>query len=252
MFKAGIRGLYRTLGQAIEDVYVEDLQKYVWGNPGEGILSFAPKPERKYAALVLTFEKPIGEGYSFWLSYALSRTYGNYPGLFNPDNEQFNPNASTIFDLQEAFPNSTGLLPTDVTHVFKFCGSYEFPFGLSAGASFLLQSGTPINEFGGSSFMPGYTTFLRPRGSAGRTPMLWDLNVRLTYDIAAIAGTSWRPRLILDILHVASQRKPTAFNQVHYFSKDANGNQFDPNPFYLTPTHYQQPMSARLGVEVNF
>ncbi len=252
MCKAGVRGIYRTFGKAIEDVYVPDQGKYVWGNPGEGTLSFAPKPQRNYTALVLTFEKPIGDGYSFSLSYVLSRSYGNYPGLFNPDNEQFNPNATTISDIEEAFPNSTGLLPNDVTHMLKFCGSYELAFGLSTGVVFLLQSGTPVNEFGGSSFIPGYTTFLQPRGSAGRTPTLWDLNVRLTYNIATITGTSWRPRLILDILHVASQRKPTALNQVHYFSKDLTGNQIDPNPFYLTPTHYQQPMSVRLGLELNF
>ncbi len=100
--------------------------------------------------------------------------------------------------------------------------------------------------------MPGFATFLQPRGTAGRTPMLWDLNLRLTYDIAEISGTSWRPRLILDVLHVGSQRKPTAFNQTHYFSKDNNGNQIDPNPYYMTPTHYQLPMSVRLGLEFDF
>ncbi len=250
-FKAGIRGIYRTLGQSIEDVFVEDLQKFMWGNPGEGILSFAPKPKRNYTALVLSFEKPAGDNHTFSLSYILSRNYGNYPGLFNPDNEQFNPNATTIFDIAEAFPNSTGLLPNDVTHMFKFSGSYHFAFGLSTGMSFVLQSGTPLNEFGGSSFMSSENTFLKPRGSAGRTPMLWDLNLRLAYNLAALTGTSWRPRLILDILHVASQRKPTALNQVHFFTKDDNGNQIDPNPFYLTPTHYQQPMSVRLGMEVD-
>jgi hypothetical protein len=252
MFKAGVRGIYRVLGQAVEDVYVQDLQSFRWGNPGEGILSFAPRPERQYTALVLTFERPISNGYSFSLSYVLSRTYGNYPGLFNSDNEQFNPNATTTFDVAESFANSTGLLPNDVTHMLKFSGSYEFDSGLSAGATFLVQSGVPVNEFGGTSFGPGWATFLQPRGYAGRTPALWDLNVRLTYNIAALTSTSWRPRLILDILHLASQRKPTALNQMHYFTRDANGNQIDPNPFYLTPTHYQLPMSVRLGIELSF
>jgi hypothetical protein len=86
----------------------------------------------------------------------------------------------------------------------------------------------------------------------GRTPTLWDINLRLAYNLAGITGTSWRPRLIVDILHVASQRKPTALNEVHYFNIDANGNQVNPNPFYLTPTHYQQPMSVRMGMEVDF
>lgn len=251
-FKAGVRGIYRVLGQAVEDVYVGDLQNFRWGNPGEGILSFAPRPERKYTALVFTFERPIGDGYSFSLSYVLSRTYGNYPGLFNQDNEQYNPNATTTFDVAESYPNSAGLLPNDVTHMLKFSASYELAFGLSAGVAFLLQSGTPINEFGGTIFGSGWTTFLQPRGSAGRTPALWDLNLRLAYNLPGITGASWRPRLIFDILHVASQRKATALNQVHYFNKDEIGNQINPNPFYLTPTHYQQPMSVRLGMEIDF
>ena len=251
-FKAGVRGIYRALGEAIEDVYVEETQNFMFGNPGEGILSFAPKPVRKYTALVFSFEKPAGENYTLSLSYILSRNYGNYPGLFNPDIEQFNPNATTIFDFAESFPNSTGLLPDDITHMFKFWGSYDFGFGLSAGVSFLVQSGTPISDLGGSSYIQGEHTFLQARGSAGRTPMLWDLNVRLTYDLAVVTGTSWRPRLIIDVLHVASQRKPTALNQVHYFNIDENGNQINPNPFYLTPTHYQQPMSLRMGMEVDF
>ena len=251
-FKAGVRGIYRTLGEAIEDVYVEEQGKFVFGNPGEGNLSFAPKPVRRYTALVFSFEKPAGENYTLSLSYTLSHNYGNYPGLFNPDIEQFNPNATTIFDFAESFPNSTGLLPDDITHMVKFCGSYDFGFGLSAGISFAVQSGTPLNEFGGSTFQSGEYTFLQPRGSAGRTSMLWDLNLRVAYNLAAITGTSWRPKLIIDILHVASQRRPTALNQTHYFALDDNGNQIDPNPFYLTPTHYQQPMSLRMGMEVDF
>jgi hypothetical protein len=250
--KAGVRGIYRALGEAIEDVYVPEKGYFVYGNPGEGILSFAPHAERKYTALVLSLEKPASDNYTVSLSYSLSRNYGNYPGLFNPDNEQFNPNATTNFDYPESFPNSTGLLPDDITHMFKFSGSYDFGFGISAGMSFVLQSGTPITDLGGSSFLQAEHTFLEPRGSVGRTPTLWDINLRLAYNLAGITGTSWRPRLIVDILHVASQRKPTALNEVHYFNIDANGNQVNPNPFYLTPTHYQQPMSVRMGMEVDF
>jgi hypothetical protein len=251
-FKACIRGIYRTLGAAIEDADVEELGGWRWGNPGEGDLSSVPKTTRQYTALVLTLEKPIGDGYSFSVAYVLSRNYGNYPGLYNPDNEQINPNAATIFDFPDTYPNSTGLLPNDVTHMFKLSGSYAFTFGLTAGAAFLLQSGTPINEFGGSTAGEAWHVFLQPRGAAGRMPMLWDLNFRLTYDVAQLIGWSVHPRLVVDVLHLASQKKATVVDQVHYFSKDANGNPILPNPNYLKPTHYQQPMSMRIGMEVNF
>jgi hypothetical protein len=60
------------------------------------------------------------------------------------------------------------------------------------------------------------------------------------------------PKLTVDVLHVASQRKPVGFDQQSFFGMDANGNSIDPNPFYGRATRYQPPMAVRVGVEVAF
>ena len=88
--------------------------------------------------------------------------------------------------------------------------------------------------------------------TAGRMPMLQDLNFRLTYDMAQLLGGAVHPQVIVGVLHVASQKKATLVDQVHYFSQDANGNPADPNPYHLNLTRFPQPMSLRVGVEVNF
>jgi hypothetical protein len=148
--------------------------------------------------------------------------------------------------------NSTGLLPNDRTHVFKFSGSYHFDFGLTAGTFLLWQSGTPLSEWGGSSIGPPWYAFLRQRGTAGRTPSIFDVNLRFSYNLKKLIETSWEQRLLLDIFHLGSNRTPVDFEQIHYYNLDENGNQINLNPQYNLPTRFQPPMSLRLGIEMSF
>ena len=245
--KAGIQGVYRTLRQAIDDVWLPEERRYQYGNPGSGFLSEWPKPQRDYTALILTVERSGDEHFNFLASYVLSRDYGNYEGLFDASYHGGYPNANSAFDdLSTSTINTTGLVPNDRTHVFKFSGSYSFSFGLSTGISFFAASGTPLSELGYTSFGVKY---LSPRGSAGRTPAVWDLNARFTYKLDMFSAME--PRLILDLFHIASQHKPVDIDQRKFFS-DANGNPVVPNPTYGQVYRYQPSFSLRFGIEVNF
>jgi hypothetical protein len=252
-FKIGLRGTYRSMRQIIEDAVVPSEGDFLYGNPGKGLLSFLPKVKRNYTALELTLEKSGSKKFNFLASYVLSRNYGNYPGLFLAD---FGvgvalPNATNPFDFPELLINATGLLPNDRTHVFKFSASYGWNFGLTSGISFSWQSGTPLSEIGGSQ-IPGYPGFIRQRGTAGRTPSLWDLNLRLVYDLSWVGRNSLKPHLILDTFHIGSRRTPVVFDQIHYFNADENGNQINPNPLYGRATRFQPPMAVRMGLELGF
>lgn len=252
-YKASIRGIYRNLRWAIENGYILEGEGTVYGNPGRGNLSHIPKATHTYKALELTLEKSGGKRSGFMASYVLSRNHGNYPGLYQADLGFAVPNASEgYFDLPEQIPNSTGLLPNDRTHMFKFFGSYRFDLGLTAGASLLWATGTPLTEYGASRIGGEEPVYLRPRGSVGRTPSIWDLSLRFAYDLATPAGSAFRPRLILDLRHAFSQRKPVVLDQIHYTSLDEKGNQAGENPNYLKPKFRQPPMSAQLGVECSF
>lgn len=242
--KLSIQGLYRTLREAIDDIWLASESRHALGNPGRGIFSEYPRPQRDYTALIFTIERRLDERFNFLASYVLSRDYGNYEGLFDAFMHSSFPNDNFSFnDPLTARENATGLLPNDRTHVFKFSGSYSFPFGLSAGISFIAQSGTPLSEYAGTIF--DGIKFLSKRGSSGKTPAIWDLNARLMYEFPF--QSTWQTKLILDLFHIASQRKPVDIDQRHY-----NELASTKNPTYGQAYRYQPSLSARFGIEVNF
>jgi hypothetical protein len=235
-FLIGVQGVYRTLKEAIAGV----------SNPGRGLETDFPRPKRDYTALVITVAHQKGQNLNFLASYVLSRDYGNYGGLFDAFYHTTEPNMNFLPNDLEQVQRARGLLPNDRTHVFKFSGSYSFPFGLVTGISFIAQTGTPLSEYGFSSSYSD--VLLSKRGTAGRTPAIWDLNARVIYEIPSFS--SWNTRLILDIFHIASQRKPVDVDQRHYFIT-SDGN-FIPSPTYGQVYRYQPAMSIRLGMEVSF
>ncbi len=256
-FKYGVRGIYRKLGQGVEDGVVseQDQEKYgslqVYGNPGSGILSMLPEMKREYISLELSFERFSSSGFNFFISYILSRNWGNYDGLAETNDitggSLIAPNATDQFGISERMINAEGLLPNDRTHVLKFFGSYVFDFGLTTGILFQWMSGTPLNEFGKDSTFKA-STFLQTRGTVGRTPSIWDLNFRFMYDFSKLVEVGSSARLILDVLHFASQRKALDYDQYHYYDYEQNYA----NPNYMVPVQFQPPMSVRLGMEVDF
>jgi len=250
--KVGLRGIYRTLLWGIEDGFDDVLGGGGFGNPGRGIMSMFPRMKRDYTALEVTYQQEVLDRLSMLASYVLSRTYGNYEGLY--DSQWNNPfvNATGLFDAPQSVTNATGLLPQDRTHVFKLSGSYRVGPGLTLGAVGIWESGTPYSEWGVDPISGWRLIYLSKRGTAGRTPSIWDLNLRVGYQprLAVFGGV--QPRITIDFLHVASQRRPVAFEELHYFDVSESGEQIHPNPLYGQPIGWQPPMAVRVGVEVQF
>jgi hypothetical protein len=245
---AGAQGVYKILQEAIDDGYVSAEGRFRIGNPGRGILSDFPRPERKYTALILSIEQRNAEHFNFMASYVLYMNYGNYEGLFDAITHGEFPNRNSALNNPSLAPiNTTGLLPNDRTHSFKFSGSYRLSFGMVFGVSFIAQSGTPLSDFAALWYGIKY---LSPRGSEGRTPAIWDLNARVMYELNFLS--SLQTKLILDLFHIASQRKEVDIDQRKFFGVDENGDPINPNPTYGQAYRYQPPMSVRLGIEVNF
>ncbi|NJD09126.1 MAG: hypothetical protein FIB01_01350 [Gemmatimonadetes bacterium] len=147
--------------------------------------------------------------------------------------------------------NSSGLLPNDRTHLVKLSGAYRFKFGLESGAFFSAGSGSPLTAIApDADFELSTPVFVVPRGSAGRTPALWNLDLRLAYTLSPARGP--RSRIVLDVLHVGNPRRATVVDEVRYTALDEYGNPASPNPAYRKPVSYQAPMGARLGVEIGF
>jgi hypothetical protein len=180
----------------------------------------------------------------------LSRTYGNHGGVFNLDEDQGGqPNMS--YDYPEKLVNAEGLLPQDRTHQLKLAASYRTGFGLTLGGRFLWLTGTPLSEMG-TMRIPPNRTFVTQRGTAGRMPSIWELDLRFSYDFGPLMHRQAPARLILDVFNLGNPREAVAFDQVLYFSLDEEGNPANFNPNYGEPTLFQLPASLRLGVEVGF
>jgi hypothetical protein len=153
------------------------------------------------------------------------------------------------FDSPGQYRNNTGPLPNDRPSVLKLSGSWATGRA-TIGTAIAWMSGRPRNEFGGTVAGPPLA-FLRPRGTAGRTESVLDVNLRLTYALRPWKRSGIRPRAYLDLFHVGNARSAVLYDDVHYFSVDV-ADQTDLNPGYGRPLAFQPPMSARLGVSLDF
>ena len=249
--KVSAHATYRVLHWALEDGWLWTANGdsvFEMGNPGRGPLAAMPRARQRYGALELTVERATPGPLYLMASYVLSRNIGNYTGLYATDYQNPHGNSGPQYDYPDLMTNAYGLLPNDRTHVAKAAVSYRLRFGATFGGFLTIASGTPLSELGTSAYATGYWTFLRPRGSVGRTPAIWSLDLHASYDLPVARAARVRPRLLLDIFNVGSPRQALLYDQVHYFA----AGKTTPNPTYGAVTRYQPPMNARVGMVVDF
>jgi len=164
------RYVYKNVDEAVEDAGIVNAQgseAYIIGTPARGLhlqtlqdlaCERSVRPERRYNALELVFEKRLSSNWYFNANYTFSSLYGNYTGLASSDeahlvNGRLSPGVSRAFDLPfigftaEGEPDN-GPLPTDRPHVFNLYGSYIFDWGGSSNSTEIsgfqtIASGTP-------------------------------------------------------------------------------------------------------------
>jgi outer membrane receptor protein involved in Fe transport len=116
-------------------------------------------------------------------SYLYSSLRGNYSGAIREIDGQTDPGINADYDYNEFLHNAYGTLELDRPHQGRLDVVYNAPFGLSAGAQFYVRSGLPITRFGFYNNFYPTDLFLDPRGSGGRTPTDYDLNLSLGYNL---------------------------------------------------------------------
>ena len=150
----------------------------------EGIRIF-DKPQRDYNALQFTLTRRFSKALYVQGSYTYSRTQGNYPGSYSPDNGQVDPNISSEYDLIELLANRNGPLPQDRPHYIKLDGYYTFDFHkagqLTTGIRFRASSGIPENALAGHYLYGPDESFLLPRGELGRGDFDHGLDLHVGY-----------------------------------------------------------------------
>jgi len=200
----GVKGIYRKYGRVVEDFLCADDGTYCIGNPGEGIMKRvftldysqtfeAPKPKRVYKGVQFDVTKRFANNWQGMASYLWSKLDGNFDGEYAPfTNAGADPNISAAYDYYDFFTNGSDLhtitnngpLSNDRRNQFKVSGVYETPVKLSLGLAAYWRSGTPLTRYGYSDAYGRYEFFLDNRGSEGRTPSNYDVDVHLGYPIA--------------------------------------------------------------------
>jgi hypothetical protein len=216
-----------------------------------------PKMKRGYYALDSYVEHAFTNNWYGKLEYVFSRSYGNAEGQLDSDLGQQDVSTTESWDFPEIMEGTNGPLPNDRTHQIKAYGYWqmtpEWLFGFNAN----LSSGAPKSCIGFDQADPfgyGASYFycngkIDPRGSAGRLPWTYTLNL----------NAEWKPSFAnhqlaftAEVFNLFGNQQPTS---VYEFGEvtdtDTAGHPLkDPN--YLRPQSFQQPRFFRFGVRYDF
>jgi outer membrane receptor protein involved in Fe transport len=264
----GAKYVYREVGEAIEDISVDEGNSYYITNPG-GTFDFnpatgAPLDEpalfptvaRFYRGIELTANKRFSNNWQLFASLLYSKLEGNYEGFFSRDNQQVDPAITSKFDLPDLLTNARGMLPNDREWQFKVYGSYLFDFGLVTGYNFYYMTGHPMSKLGAHRLYGQDERFITQRGSEGRSPDLWNFDLRFAYPIP-IGG--FNLELSMDIFNVFNNQDAVENDQ--RWTSLADDDYPEPIPPELEPQTnptwneafaYQDPRRIRLGVKFSW
>jgi outer membrane receptor protein involved in Fe transport len=241
----------------------------------EGVGKF-DRPERTYTALQLQANRRFSDQFMGRASYTLSKTRGNYPGLFSPDTGQLDPNFTTMYDLPELMANRYGDLPQDRPHNLKVDGYYVVPvqdIGIfSLGARWRGRSGRPHGYLGSHPVYGQGESFLLPRGSGERGPFESSIDLHLGYGRAVAKGVTLEG--FVDVFNALNQQPATRLDEIYTFESTnpiVGGDQEDlrhakaldatgqasaatvsVNPNFGNPIAAQAPLAMRFGLRLRF
>lgn len=205
--------------------------------------------------------------------YTWSRSTGNFEGAVKSDIDQADAGVTQDFDFPALMDGAQGYQPNDRRHVLKLFGSYDITEDWSVGLNASLLSGRPVSTFGRGypdtnpdiygSYGDTFYIFqgcpddngngtceqaekdynFTPRGSAGRTP--WTFNVDLTaaYNFT-FSGVDMQASI--DVFNVLNIQEVTSPNE-HFERSEGTVNQWHGSAYDWTP-----PRSVRLGVQARF
>jgi hypothetical protein len=227
-----------------------------FGNPGQ--LGDEDQAVRQTRLFAVELSTALDAASVLRVGWGWGETFGNWTGAYNPLEGAVLFNGAD-FDVSSV--NQSGPLPTTPGQRVYFEAERHLAVGpvtLMASTRLTVQSGMPIDvmEYG-----PDGLVYLLPRGAAGYGPMQTQANLRL-------GATYRRFDVTLDFFNIFDRR--TATNQDVVYSEDdvhpINGGSYEDLVFlkaedgrpavrlssFATPTQYQAPFMAVLGIHRAF
>src|SRR5262249_54453094 len=212
----GLKGIYRKLGRAVEDRCDLDYSVGTGAtcglmNPGgtgpiatgtyglcnssgnttdptAGTCGLSGIPigpaKRVFRGIELMAREQFSNELWAQASFLYSSLEGNYSGAVMETTGQTDPGVNADFDYYQFQDHAYGRMELDRPVQARIDAFYNAPFGLWAGMSFYVRSGRPTNELGWFNQFYPEQLFLVPRGSAGRMPTDYDMNMTLGYDFS--------------------------------------------------------------------
>ncbi len=232
----------------------------------------AVEAKRTYTAVTLRLDKKFSHRWLGGLSYTWSRLHGNYDGLRRTGYTSMNNSSPYLYEhfyswylpYTQTQERIDGPLSLDRTHRFKIYGAYTFDFGLTLGFHGYGMSGTPVQK----TILLNGNQVLYPqgRGSEGRLPFLWQLDIYAQYDLQL--GNRLTLQLSADITNATNNDTPGQKHMVYnginvYVSSQSilKGIDYDRyiseknvelDPRYGMEYNYMDAIAARLGVKLMF
>ncbi len=220
------------------------------------------RARRHYHAIELGLDAVFNDGGFVQGSYTWSQSNGNYEGIVNSTIQQANVAITQDFDQPGLLDGADGRLANDRRHRIKLFGSWPFHEDWSLGFATYAQSGRPYSAlgyfrdlespeaaYGQFSFYsrhPRFTdnpeqTALVPRGSAGHSPWLLNLDLALNWQPRWVDGLN----LSVEVFNVLNQKRAILINEV---SEDVSGA---PSPAYAVARDFQEPRAMRLRIALS-
>ncbi|MFD1620539.1 TonB-dependent receptor [Thalassotalea marina] len=234
--------------------------------PNKGYFNL-PTYDRTYKALEFTFSRAYEDGWYIDGSYTMSFSEGNMEGYVNSTLGQTDPGLTQDFDHGRFMDGTNGYLPSDRRHALKVWGGYDLTDEIRLTANFNATSGRPLNcngfvpldglsdidrntlgRYSGSSFYcldENNETVLTKRGSQGRTPWTWTVDMGVNYK------PGWaddKLDLQFRVTNLFNNDKATEFHERVQADKDF----IERDVNFLAPTNYQAPRQATFIARYKF
>jgi hypothetical protein len=210
-----------------------------------------PAAQRYFRGIQFTAQKSLSDRWFMYASYLYSTLRGNFDGSFRAIGG-FNakdPNITDDFDYPEFVVNSGGSLTLDRPSQAKLQFAYVFPINLTASLSAYYLSGTPLSKIGWWDGYGGPELFLAPRGSEGRSPAIYELDMHLDYGLVLGPVTV---HILADAFNLLNKQQALTIDQVWANQQADNSSPTPTNSHYGQPNTYQQARTLRLGARVSF
>ncbi len=262
----GVQGMYRSIRSVVEDtcVPVDVCDNYAFFNPGNSTVvpcppdftlpcyngQALPGASRFFRGIQFTAQKQLSDHWMLYASYLYSTLRGNFDGSYRAIGgfNSKDPNITDDFDYPEFEVNAYGPLTLDRPHQAKLQAAYVFPFNLTFAASAYYLSGTPLSKIGWWDGYGGPELFLSPRGSEGRSPDIYEIDLHLDYGLMLGPVTL---HILADAFNMLNRQQALTIDQVWANQQADNESPTPTNAHYGQPNTYQQARTLRLGFRLS-